>query len=356
MDSVKKYCIYCYTNKINGKQYVGQTKNGLKRRAGTNGIEYVESGSYFGNAITKYGWDNFVPEILEEGLTLDEANEREEYWIAELNTLAPNGYNLAKGGNNHETHELTRKKISNSRMGYKYSEEHNRRQSERFKGEGNPRFGEHCSDETKEKISRANKGKTSYWKGKHLSEETKRKLSESKKGQIITDETREKLRKAHAGRKVSEEVRKKCGDTQRGKIISYECRDKISKTLINNEYNSKRVSQYTLDGQFVAEYPSIAEAARQTGAKAPHITQQIQGRYKSTGGFVWKLSNPNSQTISNVPRPVMQYSKDMILIEEFSSLNKASISTKISKQSIRRCCDGELETAGSYVWKYKEVA
>ena len=69
-----------YTNKINNKKYIGITKNTLSRRAGKDGIEYRECPKYW-NAIQKYGWENFVCEVLEENLTPDEAKEKEIFYI-----------------------------------------------------------------------------------------------------------------------------------------------------------------------------------------------------------------------------------------------------------------------------------
>lgn len=51
---------------------------------------------------------------------------------------------------------------------------------------------------------------------------------------------------------------------------------------------SKPVLQYTKDGQFVAEYPSIIEAERNTGINNAHITECCRGIRKTTGGYVWK--------------------------------------------------------------------
>lgn len=51
---------------------------------------------------------------------------------------------------------------------------------------------------------------------------------------------------------------------------------------------SKPVVQYTLDNQFVAEYPSAAEAERQTGILRSSICYCLKGRYKSAGGYIWK--------------------------------------------------------------------
>lgn len=46
------------------------------------------------------------------------------------------------------------------------------------------------------------------------------------------------------------------------------------------------VIQYTLDGQFVAEYASTQEASRQTGIQ--HISDVCLGKRNKAGGFIWK--------------------------------------------------------------------
>lgn len=97
------WCIYKHTNKVNGKVYIGQTCQMPERR-------WNEGRGYnpdypFGKAITKYGWDNFTHEIIEEGiLTLEEANDREQYYISYFHSYIGdeccNGYNATKGGDN----------------------------------------------------------------------------------------------------------------------------------------------------------------------------------------------------------------------------------------------------------------
>ena len=105
MEVLKINYIYCYTNKQNGKKYVGQTNN-IKRRykqhkddsfANYSDARYNQA---IHCAIRKYGLDNFDFEILEvlENKTSEEVNERETYWIREKNSLAPNGYNLKATG------------------------------------------------------------------------------------------------------------------------------------------------------------------------------------------------------------------------------------------------------------------
>lgn len=83
----------------------------------------------------------------------------------------------------------------------------------------------------------------------------------------------------------------------KGKLFSVEHKEKISKGMIglnlNNPSYSKPVLQFTKDGQFVAEYPSMKEAERQTGIPASSISYAIKGRLKTTGGSIWKRKTTN---------------------------------------------------------------
>lgn len=89
--------IYCITNKVNGKQYVGQTVRTLEERY----KEHIRNKtSYLGKAIKKYGRENFTAEVIDSSLLIDDLNEKEIYWTKKLNTKIPHGYNLVDGGDN----------------------------------------------------------------------------------------------------------------------------------------------------------------------------------------------------------------------------------------------------------------
>lgn len=51
----------------------------------------------------------------------------------------------------------------------------------------------------------------------------------------------------------------------------------------------KTICQYTLDGEFVAEYNSLRDAERMTNIYHSNIGKCCSGKYKTAGGFVWKL-------------------------------------------------------------------
>jgi hypothetical protein len=96
---MKSYLIYKHTNKINGKCYIGQTCQDPEKRWGKNGNGYKNKHKKFWNAIKKYGWDNFIHEILYVDLTAEEANRLERLLIEKFNSIK-NGYNISEGGSN----------------------------------------------------------------------------------------------------------------------------------------------------------------------------------------------------------------------------------------------------------------
>ena len=87
--------VYKHTNKINGKVYIGQTKDCLNRWKPSS---YVGS-TYFYHAIQKYGWNNFQHEFLKTNLTQEEADYWERYFIKKYQSTNPQyGYNICEGG------------------------------------------------------------------------------------------------------------------------------------------------------------------------------------------------------------------------------------------------------------------
>ncbi len=54
--------------------------------------------------------------------------------------------------------------------------------------------------------------------------------------------------------------------------------------------NSKPVSQFTLEGEFIKTYPSASEAERQIGICDSNIRACCNGKYKKAGGYIWKFA------------------------------------------------------------------
>ena len=114
----KEYIVYCHTNKINDKKYIGITSQTVSERWGRHGEKYKSQ--KFGRAIEKYGWENFTHEVLFTGLSASEAKEIEKELIKKYNTFGKNGYNTTKGGDGvlgFRFSEKSRKKMSESAKG-----------------------------------------------------------------------------------------------------------------------------------------------------------------------------------------------------------------------------------------------
>lgn len=88
------YKVYKVTNRLNGKIYVGQTKQSLEKRF----MQHLHANSPLGQAMRQCGAENFTIEVIEYCETQEQLNERERFWIKVLNCKIPVGYNVANGG------------------------------------------------------------------------------------------------------------------------------------------------------------------------------------------------------------------------------------------------------------------
>jgi len=105
-----------------GKGYIGQTKKTFEQRmyshkSSTSNLNKKDGCRYLNNAVRAAGgWDTFHKEIIFE-CDNDKLNDYEKYFIAEFDTLCPNGYNLTSGGDSNKTFsDETLKKMSKSAL------------------------------------------------------------------------------------------------------------------------------------------------------------------------------------------------------------------------------------------------
>ena len=97
----KKGTIYLIKSP-DGKPYIGYTKQKVNYRwskhhnLAMKGSDKLQC-RVLGAAIRKYGCENMTKEVIQE-CDLHEMKELEIKYIAQYNSLAPNGYNLTKGG------------------------------------------------------------------------------------------------------------------------------------------------------------------------------------------------------------------------------------------------------------------
>ena len=295
MNDANNY-IYCHTNRINGKMYIGRSSQSPERRW-RNGDGY-KSNNHFYSAIQKYGWDNFDHEILLDGLTVVESCEKEKYFIGLYNTRDPKyGYNVAEGGEHGG--------------GHRWTEEERAMISENLRKRGVPIIYNGVVYTSVSRLAEAlgvNYNTLRTWVlqkinppkwfceaeiiylGKRLelkyitSEQRSQMIKESLVGVDRSGANNPMYHKHH-----TDETKKKISDSLRGKYIG----DKSSVYGKKHPYEVrakrfKRVRQYDLDMVLIAEYESMQSASAATGVSISGISACCSGKSKTCRGYIWK--------------------------------------------------------------------
>jgi len=153
--------------------------------------------------------------VLEDGVPVDDLNDREKYWIAEMISRGCDLVNSTHGGGGNggaggwpkglkPTPEQAARRLAwtNTHEGQTILAENGRRSGEMLRGR-------QTSDETRARISKTLSGK----KRKPLSEETRRKISEARRGKrthrndcdcsFCTDPARGAMIRWHGGENVA---------------------------------------------------------------------------------------------------------------------------------------------------------
>jgi len=144
--------IYCTTNLINGKIYIGKSVY--------DDPKYIGSGNLIKSAIKKYGKENFKKDILCTCFSEEELNTSEKHFIKVMNSQII-GYNILEGGTGivkgYKFSEERNLKMGRSLKGRVFSDETRKLQSkirienELAKGENNGMYGKHHTEESKSK-------------------------------------------------------------------------------------------------------------------------------------------------------------------------------------------------------------
>ena len=306
-----KNVIYCYTNKINGKRYVGQTIQKLRKRHG----QHVQSAKFKSDpydnyspihcAIRKYGIENFKLEILHiaDEYSIDML---ERHYIYFLGTLTKNnkGYNVSSGGSNgnpfagkteEEINEWKRK-ISETLKG-------------KFVGENNPNYGKNLSGENHPMF------------GKKHSEESRRKMSENLKGKFIGENNPRCTQIVGIGN----------DNVLFYKYIAEAEKDGFSKSSIYRCCIGKQLSHKGYKWYYKEDYDNLKEN------DVNIIRQRLEKEIKSN------ISLKNIVAVSVKSEKVL-----------FFKNSKQAIKEGFSSSCVHKCCREELKTHKCYKWYYKE--
>ncbi len=126
-------------------------------------------------------------------------------------------------------------------------------------------------------------------------------------------------------------------------------------------HNKIPVLQFSLDGEFVREFESLADAGKSVKRSSTSISNCLKGITKTSGGYIWKFKDGyNKDQIietydkdgTRSPKKVVQLTKDGELIKIWGSMYKASKELCVS--NIYLCCQGLRQTVGGFKWVYYE--
>lgn len=214
----------------------------------------VESDSYMGSYVSwkPINKDRLIKEVIKTFKNRESAQEYEIELIKlhidnSLNRnyhIPGNGFHTV--GIKKEFTEEQRKKISDSLKGH----------AGYWLGKIGPMYGKSHSKKTKEKISNMQKGK------KH-SLKTRKQMSESHKGIVKDEKWRVNLSESLSGKPKSKSHIKKLSESHKIPVL-----------------------QYSMDGEFIKEWPGQIDVLKELGIN--HISSVCKGKAKSAGGFIWK--------------------------------------------------------------------
>lgn len=135
------------------------------------------------------------------------------------------------------------------------------------------------------------------------------------------------------------------------------------KKAIRKHFDSikKPILQYNLEGDFIKEWESAVDAAKELNLNHSNITQVCNGNRNKCGGFMWRYDGGDVslkidkyiELIKHKGSRVIQLNKDGELINEFKSVSEASKLTNIKITSISNCLKNRSKTSGGFIWKYK---
>jgi group I intron endonuclease len=211
--------LYVIENLLNGKKYVGLSKDAQWRWKTHKRAIVSNRGSPLYSALRKYGVDVFKFTALGSVDGYGAASQMEKKLIAGFGTRAPHGYNLTDGGEGLAGYAFSEEalaKIRSAFKGRKHTDESRAKMSASLTGKTH-------TAEAKAKISEGNKGKT-------VSDASRAKMSASQK-KAMTAERRQLIRDQQLGSKASDETRAKMSASHKQVTHTVEWAENISKGL-----------------------------------------------------------------------------------------------------------------------------
>lgn len=250
---MRTYYVYKHTTPSQ-KVYIGITKQEPEKRW-KNGKGY-DKDQIFRFAIEKYGWANIKHEILFEGLTEEEACEKEVELIAFYKSADRRyGYNISLGGNTSSPTEEENAKRSNSMTKNWSDPEYRKRISESMRG-----------------VKR--------------SEESRQNISIAQKKRFERPEERKATSERQIGKRRSEEAKRKTSETLRAYYSLEENHKKQAE--LHRESNRKTHGKKVRCIETGKVYEVISDASKEMGIERRNISAVCRHKRKSVCGYTWE--------------------------------------------------------------------
>ncbi len=292
---MRTFYIYKVTDTTNGKLYIGCTKDFEKRKASHLQLRKTDD-CLFHQMIEEHGKENFEWVILETVETQEEAYRREQFYIRELNTIFPDGYNMTIGGRSHSL--VNSKPIVSLTLDGQY---------------------------VKRYVSGA--------QAVHDDGYVLASIHDCCKGLI----------RRH-----------------RDKVFMYEedYLKNGSRIYEKPEPNGMvSVIQCDMQGNFIAKFKSVNEASEKTGTCRTTISGNLTGEYKTANGFifVYEKDYPIKDISKHIPRKkgrrVAQVNPETNeIIEIFDRMADAGRKLNVSYKGIHKVVDDPKRTAYGFKW------
>lgn len=229
----RKYKVYCHRNKKNGFEYIGMTCRDVKVRWAGKIYGYLNC-KCFEQALREYGWDGFDHLVLFDGMTKQEAAEKETELIR-ANIVKGISYNVRDDND----------WIGNLR----------KRPVDVYDLEGN--LLEVC-ESIHDVCVKYNSGEThTYYCALGIKKTLKRKYVLVFHGENVFK------------RLAEAKIDKRCGSPA---------------------HNRRRVLMKSLDGQIVREFDSATLASEAVGVSVGSIVSCCAGRIKTCKGHKWNYA------------------------------------------------------------------
>lgn len=369
MKTKNVYCVYCHTNLINNKKYIGITSQLPNHRWGKDGNGYKGQLKFY-RAIQKYGWDNFSHEILFENLTLEDANEKEKELIKTYDTVKK-GYNVTLGGSDGSHFYRKVKQFTfDGELVAEYDSILDAKQAINLKSCSGIigcclgynlscydyiwRYAEDDFDKYDTDIHSADRHQNFK---KPVSQYTidGKYIKDFKSATEAVNETN-----------ISSIYQNCLGVLQSagGYIWRYSNGSKEDICVDFEKIKQKSIIQYSLDGELLCEYHDATEAYKITGITQGEIIGGCKGRYKQNHGYIFRYKHEpltkediiKANSGFSHQKQVNQYTLDGIFLATFNTITDANLNLGKPKKdsNISQCCKGNRKTAFKYKWFYAD--